>query len=105
VAARPDSNRLATALRRDARHRRRRPELRIDRSAASTSLVINQVDYDQAGTDASEFLELKNGSGAAINLDAYRVELVNGTGGASIARPSRLASRMRAASSRARMWP
>ena len=51
-------------------------------TAASTSLVINEVDYDQAGTDASEFLELKNVSGAAINLDAYRVELVNGSGGA-----------------------
>ena len=50
-------------------------------SAASTSLVINEVDYDQAETDASEFLELKNVSGAAINLDAYRVELINGSNG------------------------
>ena len=51
-------------------------------AAASTSLVINEVDYDQAATDASEFLELKNVSGAAIDLDAYRVELINGSTGA-----------------------
>ena len=51
-------------------------------TAASTSLVINEVDYDQPGTDTAEFFELKNVSGAAINLDAYRVELINGNGGA-----------------------
>ena len=51
-------------------------------SAASTSLVINEVDYDQPATDTAEFYELKNVSGAAINLDAYRVELINGNGGA-----------------------
>lgn len=51
-------------------------------TAASTSLVINEVDYDQPGTDAAEFLELLNVSGSSVNLDAYRVELVNGSGGA-----------------------
>jgi uncharacterized protein len=49
--------------------------------AASTSLVINEVDYDQDGTDGAEFLELKNVSGSAIDLDPYTVQLVNGTGG------------------------
>ena len=49
--------------------------------AVSTSLVINEVDYDQPSTDTAEFLELKNVSGSAIGLDAYAVELVNGTGG------------------------
>ena len=49
--------------------------------AASTTVVINEVDYDQASTDAAEFLELKNVSGSSINLDSYSVELVNGTGG------------------------
>ena len=53
-------------------------------SAASTSLVINEVDYDQVGTDAAEFLELKNVSGAPIDLDSYRVELVNGASGGSV---------------------
>jgi uncharacterized protein len=49
--------------------------------ALSTTVVVNEVDYDQASTDAAEFLELKNVSGLAINLDTYVVELVNGTGG------------------------
>ncbi|MCI0575287.1 MAG: lamin tail domain-containing protein [Chloroflexi bacterium] len=49
--------------------------------AVSTTLVINEIDYDQASTDAAEFLELKNVSSGAINLDLYAVELVNGTGG------------------------
>jgi Lamin Tail Domain len=53
-------------------------------SAISTSLVINEVDYDQPSTD-TEFLELKNVSGSAIDLDAYSVELVNGTGGGAAA--------------------
>ena len=52
-------------------------------SAASTSLVINEVDYDQPSTDLAEFLELKNVSGGPINLDAYRVELINGASGGS----------------------
>jgi predicted extracellular nuclease len=50
--------------------------------AASTSLVINEIDYDQPGADTAEFLEIKNVSGAAIDLDPYIVELVNGNGGA-----------------------
>jgi predicted extracellular nuclease len=49
--------------------------------AASTTLVINEVDYDQPSTDTAEFLELKNVSASAINLDSYAVQLVNGTGG------------------------
>jgi hypothetical protein len=46
-------------------------------SAVSTSLVINEIDYDQPGTDTAEFLELKNVSGSSIGLDDYSVELVN----------------------------
>jgi len=49
--------------------------------AVSTTLVINEIDYDQPGTDTAEFLELKNVGLAPINLDTYTVELVNGTGG------------------------
>src|SRR5215213_2319608 len=55
--------------------------------AASTTLVINEVDYDQPSTDTAEFLELKNVSGAAIDLDPYSVQLVNGNaGGAALYR-------------------
>jgi plastocyanin len=42
------------------------------------SLVINEIDYDQPGTDAAEFIELKNVSGGTINLDPVVVELING---------------------------
>src|SRR5436190_17015382 len=42
-------------------------------------LVINEVDYDQPGTDSSEFIELYNSSSAAINLGTYRLLLVNGS--------------------------
>lgn len=56
--------------------------------AASTTLVINEIDYDQVGTDAAEFLELKNVSESAIDLDPYTVELVNGNdGGATVYNP------------------
>jgi predicted extracellular nuclease len=50
-------------------------------AAGSTTLVINEIDYDQPSIDTAEFLELKNISAAPIDLDAYSVELVNGTGG------------------------
>jgi len=53
--------------------------------AASTTLVINEVDYDQPSIDTAEFLELKNVSASAIDLGPYAVELVNGTGGGAAA--------------------
>ena len=49
--------------------------------AASSTLMINEVDYDQPSTDTTEFYELKNVSGGPINLDNYRVEGINGNGG------------------------
>jgi cysteine-rich repeat protein len=42
-------------------------------------LVINEVDYDQVGNDSAEFIEIFNGSGAAISLAGYKVVLVNGS--------------------------
>ncbi len=45
------------------------------------ALVINEVDYDQPGTDAAEFVEIRNGGAAAVSLDGVTIELVNGTGG------------------------
>jgi predicted extracellular nuclease len=50
--------------------------------AASTTLVINELDYDQPSTDTAEFLELRNNGTAAVDLGAYTLELVNGNGGA-----------------------
>jgi predicted extracellular nuclease len=52
--------------------------------AASTTVVVNEVDYDQASTDTAEFLELKNVSSSPIDLDSYVVELVNGNAGGAL---------------------
>jgi predicted extracellular nuclease len=49
--------------------------------AASSTLVVNEIDYDQPSTDTAEFLEIKNVSGAPVDLTSHSVELVNGTGG------------------------
>jgi predicted extracellular nuclease len=52
--------------------------------AVSTTLVINEIDYDQPGTDGAEFLELKNVSSSSIDLTGYSVELVNGNAGGAV---------------------
>jgi uncharacterized protein len=52
--------------------------------AASTTLVINEIDYDQPSTDTAEFLELKNVSSSSIDLGGYTVELVNGNAGGAL---------------------
>jgi predicted extracellular nuclease len=49
--------------------------------AASAAVVINEVDYDQPGTDTAEFIELYNNGPAAVNLGTYTVELMNGNNG------------------------
>jgi hypothetical protein len=43
------------------------------------SLVINEVDYDNAGTDTSEYIELFNGTGAPVDLTGMSVQLINGS--------------------------
>jgi predicted extracellular nuclease len=50
-------------------------------SAVSTSLVINEIDYDQPSTDAAEFVEIKNVSAGPITLTGWTLELIQGTGG------------------------
>jgi len=50
--------------------------------AGSGEIVINEIDYDQPGTDAAEFVELKNVSGGDIDLGGYVLQLINGNGGA-----------------------
>ena len=49
--------------------------------AASTTLVINEIDYDQVGTDTAEFVEIRNVSSGTINLDPYNLRLINGSNG------------------------
>jgi predicted extracellular nuclease len=52
--------------------------------AARAQLVVNEIDYDQPSTDTAEFIEIKNVSGTTIDLDAYNLELVNGSGGGAV---------------------
>jgi uncharacterized protein len=47
-------------------------------SAASSTLVINEIDYDQPSTDTTEFLEIRNNATTPLNLDPYTLRFVNG---------------------------
>lgn len=47
--------------------------------APAPTLVINEVDYDQAGTDTAEFIELRNNGSAPADLNGLAVVLVNGS--------------------------
>ena len=51
---------------------------------ASAQVVINEVDYDQPGTDGAEFIEIKNIGASAFPLQYLSVVLVNGAGDAPI---------------------
>jgi hypothetical protein len=44
-----------------------------------SSLVINEVDYDNVGADTDEFIELYNPSPGPISLDGLAVVLINGS--------------------------
>jgi Lamin Tail Domain len=41
-------------------------------------LIINEVDYDQVGTDTGEFVELYNGSTNALHLIGFSLVFING---------------------------
>jgi hypothetical protein len=45
-----------------------------------TGLVINEVDYDNIGTDTAEFIEIYNASSADISLAGVTLYLINGAG-------------------------
>ncbi|MCK6621081.1 MAG: hypothetical protein HUU32_09855 [Calditrichaceae bacterium] len=49
-------------------------------SALSAQVYINELDYDQPGTDATEFIELAGPDNTSLN--GYTIELVNGFDGA-----------------------
>lgn len=53
----------------------------VDNSSAQ--LVINEFDYDQPGTDSSEFIEIKNISVSSIDLSTYNLILINGVSGSA----------------------
>ena len=48
-------------------------------SMGSGGLVINEVDYDQVGSDTSEFVELYNPTAGPISLTGYTLRLVHGS--------------------------
>ena len=52
-------------------------------SSAAQHLVINEVDYDQVGTDTAEYIEIYNPTGAAISLTNVAVVLINGSNNAA----------------------
>src|SRR6478672_1478059 len=45
---------------------------------ASAALVINEVDYDQIGTDTGEFVEVLNTGPATVDVSNVKLFLVNG---------------------------
>lgn len=47
---------------------------------AVTHLVISEIDYDQSGSDNAEFVEIYNPTGSAIDLSAYSIVAINGSG-------------------------
>ena len=49
--------------------------------APAAKLVINEFDYDQAGADNAEFVEIVNPNAAAVDLTDYRIEMINGSNG------------------------
>ncbi len=52
----------------------------------TTGLILNEVDYDNVGTDNAEFVEVYNSSAAPIDLSDYAVVLVNGSDNREYAR-------------------
>lgn len=50
----------------------------VGAGTAQASVVINEIDYDQPGTDTGEYIELRNDGAAAVSLDGYSLRLVNG---------------------------
>lgn len=54
--------------------------------ASSAGLIINEVDYDQVGTDNGEFIEIMNASRLPIDLTGVALVLVNGSNSTEYAR-------------------
>lgn len=47
-------------------------------TTSNASIIINEIDYDQPGTDTAEFIELFNPGTTDISLDGYFIDLING---------------------------
>ena len=51
--------------------------------SSNAAVVINEIDYDQPGTDTAEFIELFNSDTSAVSLENYSVDLINGSNSTS----------------------
>ncbi|RKZ54953.1 MAG: hypothetical protein DRQ44_18430, partial [Gammaproteobacteria bacterium] len=45
---------------------------------SNAAVIINEIDYDQPGTDNAEFIELFNTGSSTISLNDYSINLING---------------------------
>jgi len=50
-------------------------------ASSDAAIIINEIDYDQPGSDTAEFIELFNSDINPLPLDGYTLDLVNGTNG------------------------
>ena len=53
-------------------------------NACAPALVINEIDYDQPGTDTAEFVEIRNNDITGLDLSAFTLVFVNGSGGGAV---------------------
>lgn len=47
-------------------------------ASSQASIIINEIDYDQPGSDTAEFIELFNSGSGSLSLDGYYIDLING---------------------------
>ncbi|MBT8120316.1 MAG: VPLPA-CTERM sorting domain-containing protein [Gammaproteobacteria bacterium] len=47
--------------------------------SSNAAVVINEIDYDQPGTDTAEFIELFNSGTSDTSLQNYSIDLINGS--------------------------
>jgi hypothetical protein len=52
-------------------------------TSAHAAVLINEIDYDQPGSDTAEFIELFNSAANTVSLDGYTLELINGSSGSA----------------------
>ena len=55
-------------------------------TAIAGGLVINEIDYDQVGTDTREYVEIYNGTGAVVDLTNVALVMINGSNNAEYLR-------------------
>jgi len=50
--------------------------------SSHAAIIINEIDYDQPGSDTAEFIELFNAGTSTISLNSYSISLINKTASA-----------------------